>query len=56
MKNNVDLLDKKRTFVRLDAQARQHAVAADGDDFVTELWMFALHLFEELRVMQTGEK
>lgn len=49
MKNNVDLLDKKCTFICLDTQARQHAIAADGDDFVTELWMIALHLLEELR-------
>lgn len=49
MKDNVDLLDKEGTLVGFDAQARQHAVAADCDDFVSELRVLSFDLVEELR-------
>lgn len=49
VKDNVDLLDKEGTLVGFDAQARQHAVAADCDDFVSELRVLSFDLVEELR-------
>lgn len=49
MKDDVDLLDEEGTLVGFDAQARQHAVAADCDDFVSELRVLSFDLVEELQ-------
>lgn len=52
VENDVDLLHEKGPFVCFNAQAGQHAIAADGNDFVTEFRVITFDKVEKLKFNQ----
>lgn len=49
MIDDVDVLHQKCTIIRVNSQARQHAVSIDGDNFMSK---FGINLFRNFKQLQ----
>jgi len=50
MQHNVDVLNQQSSLAWIDSQSRQHAIAANGNDFVTKFGNVAFDVIKELQV------
>lgn len=56
MEDNVDVFNQQCAVVWINPQAGQHAVAGNGDDFVTKLRVISFDEVEQLEIKKVVRK
>lgn len=56
MEDNVDMFDQKSAVVHVDSQTGQHAVAGDGDNFMTKFRVISFDEIEQLEIEKPVHK